>query len=142
MTGHSAYLSLLLGGVRRDIVSSRNDQPLAAADQRASTYPACMTEVGLLPLRALVEAHSDEVKAIAARYGSPRIAIFGSVARGDESTDSDIDFLSDFEPGRSLFDLMRMEDDLIALLGHGVDVVEVKALKRRDDDIRADTIWL
>lgn len=35
-----------------------------------------------------------------------------------------------------------MEDDLIALRGRGVDVVEVKALKRRDDDIRADTIWL
>lgn len=101
-----------------------------------------MTDVGLLPLRALVEAHRDEIKAVAARHGSPRIAIFGSVARGDESADSDIDFLSDFEPGRSLFDLMRLEDDLVAMLGRGVEVVEVKALKRRDDDIRADTMWL
>lgn len=65
-----------------------------------------MADIGLLPLRALVEAHSNEIKAIASRHGSRRIAIFGSVARGDESTESDIDFLSDFEPGRSLFDLM------------------------------------
>lgn len=101
-----------------------------------------MTDVGLLPLRALVEAHRAEIKAVAARHGSVRIGIFGSVARGDESANSDIDFLSDFEPGRSLFDLMRLEDDLGALLGHGVDVVEVKALKRRDDDVRGDTIWL
>ncbi len=100
-----------------------------------------MTDVGLLPLRALVEAHRAEIKAVVARHGSVRIGIFGSVARGDESANSDIDFLSD-EPGRSLFDLMRLEDDLSALLGHGVDVVEVKALKRRDGDIRGDTIWL
>ncbi len=101
-----------------------------------------MTEVGLLPLRALVETHRNEIKAAAARHGSARIGIFGSVARGDESADSDIDFLSDFEPGRSLFDLMRLEDDLVAILGRGVDVLDVKALKSRDHDIRADTIWL
>lgn len=101
-----------------------------------------MTEVGLLPLRALVEAHRDEIKAVAARHGSLRVGTFGSVARGAESADSDIDFLSDFEAGRSLFDLMRLEDDLGTMLDRGVDVVEVKALKRRDNDLRADTIWL
>lgn len=109
---------------------------------KMGTYPVTMPDVGLLPLRALVETHRDEIKAIAARHGSKRIGVFGSVARGDESTNSDIDFLSDFEPGRSLFDLMRMEDDLVALLGRGIDVVDVKALNRRDDDVRSDTIWL
>lgn len=101
-----------------------------------------MTDIGLLPLRALVEKHRDDIRAVGASHGSLRIGIFGSVARGDESADSDIDFLSDLEPGRSLFDLMRLEDDLAAMLGRRVDVVEVKALKRRDHDIRTEAIWL
>ena len=54
----------------------------------------------------------------------------------------DIDFVSDSEPGRSPFDPMRMENNLVALLGQDIDVVDVKALKPRDDDIRASAIWL
>lgn len=64
-----------------------------------------MTGVTLLPLRALVEEHRDEIRTIALRHKGLAIAVFGSVARGEETSESDIDFLVEFEKGSSLFDL-------------------------------------
>ena len=43
-------------------------------------------------------------------------AVFGSVARGDETATSDIDFLVEFEPGSSLFDLLHISEEVEALL--------------------------
>ena len=53
-------------------------------------------------LRALVEQHRDAIKVVAARHNGGRVRLFGSVARGDERQDSDIDLLVDFLPGSSL----------------------------------------
>jgi predicted nucleotidyltransferase len=53
-----------------------------------------MAEVGTKPLRELVEAHRDEIRRIVASHHGRSVAMFGSVARGDESPSSDIDFLS------------------------------------------------
>lgn len=97
-----------------------------------------MADVVLLPLRALVEAHRDAIKAVVARHKGRSVAIFGSVARGDETPESDIDFLVAFEKGASLFDLVRAQHDLGELLGRAVDVVEWEALLPEDDDIRRD----
>ena len=68
--------------------------------------------------------------------------MFGSVARGEDRVGSDIDFLIDFEPGSSLFDVMHLEDDLRRLLGCHVDVVSSGALLERDQDIRRDAVAL
>jgi predicted nucleotidyltransferase len=57
------------------------------------------------------------------------VRVFGSVVRGEERADSDIDFLVDLEPGRSLFDLGGLHCDLEALLGRTVDVVTAKGLR-------------
>lgn len=57
--------------------------------------------------------------------------IFGSVARGDADINSDIDFLVDLEPGRSLFDLGGLLMDLQELLGRPVDVVTEEGLRER-----------
>lgn len=101
-----------------------------------------MGQVTLLPLRALVDAHRDEIKAAVARHRGHAVAVFGSVARGDERPDSDLDFLVEFERGSSLFDLVRVQDELQELLGHPVDVVSLGGLLPRDDDVRQDAIWL
>ncbi len=90
------------------------------------------------PLRALVEANRAEIKAIAARHKAHSVAIFGSVARGDDTPDSDLDFLVEFEAGSSLFDLVYLRDDLSALLGRDVDVVSSGGLLPEDDDIRLE----
>jgi predicted nucleotidyltransferase len=59
---------------------------------------------------------------VAARHGVFNIRIFGSVARGDASAESDVDFLFDIEEGRSLLDLGGFYTDLEDLLGRTVDV--------------------
>jgi len=69
-----------------------------------------------------------EILAIAAKYGANHIRVFGSVARGEAAADSDVDFLVELEPGRSLFDLGGLLMDLQALLHHKVDVVTEKGL--------------
>jgi len=61
--------------------------------------------------------------------GAREIRLFGSVARGEERTDSDIDFLVTLEPGRTLLDLARIESRLEALLGRRVDVSTVAGLR-------------
>ena len=93
-------------------------------------------------LRALVEGHKGEIHAAVARHRGRRIALFGSVARGDDTDRSDIDFLVEFEPGSSLLDLLRLQDELSAMLGRPVDVLSVGGLKPRDDHIRSEAVPL
>lgn len=89
---------------------------------------------------AAVERHRDEICAIASRHRALSVSVFGSVARGDDEPDSDIDFLVEFEPGASLLDLMRIQDDLEALLGGHIDVVSAGGLKARDEHIRREAV--
>jgi uncharacterized protein len=72
-----------------------------------------------------------EILALAARHGARNVRVFGSVARGEADAASDIDFLVDFETGRSLLDLAALLVDLEDLLGHPVDVVTEPGLKAR-----------
>ena len=60
---------------------------------------------------------------MAARHGARNIRVFGSVARGDDHSDSDLDLLVDVEPGRTLLDVIALEQDLQELLGRRVDVL-------------------
>ena len=63
-----------------------------------------------------------EILTVAARHGADNIRVFGSVARGDEHSDSDIDFLVDVEAGRSVLDVIGLQQDLEELLGRRVEV--------------------
>ena len=90
--------------------------------------------------RALVEAKRDEIHEIVCRHRGRSVALFGSVARGDDTADSDVDVLVEFEPGSSLFDLMDLQEALAELLGEAVDVVSVGGLKERDDHIRREAV--
>jgi hypothetical protein len=60
---------------------------------------------------------------IASGHGASNIRVFGSRARGDDTTDSDLDILVELEPGRTLLDLVAIKQDLGDLLGCQVDVV-------------------
>ena len=101
-----------------------------------------VSDAALLPLRAQVEANRERIKALVVGHKGRAVALFGSVARGEETRDSDVDFLVDFEPGSSLFDLAELEDALASLLGRRVDVVSLGGLKARDRDTRRDAEWL
>lgn len=60
---------------------------------------------------------------IASRNGASNVRLFGSVIRGEDNDRSDIDFLVDMEPGRSLLDLAGLQLELEALLERKVDVL-------------------
>lgn len=87
--------------------------------------------------RASLHARRAEILAIAARHGARNVRVFGSVARGNVRPGSDVDFLVDLEPGRSLFDLGGLLIDLQKLLGVDVDVVTERGLRPR---IRAEVL--
>ena len=93
-------------------------------------------------LRVLVEEHKEAIKAAVSRHRGRRVAVFGSVARGDATEESDVDFLVEFDPGSSLLDLLRLHDELSEILGRRVDVVSAGGLKARDDHIRAEAVPL
>ena len=81
--------------------------------------------------RDLLRSRRNEILQMAAAYGARNLRVFGSVARGDAQPDSDIDFLVEMEPGRSLFDLGGFLVALEAALGVEVDVVTEKGLRPR-----------
>lgn len=81
-----------------------------------------------------LRSHGDEIRAIAARWGVRRLRVFGSVARGDATPSSDVDFVVEFEPGRSLFDHGGLLMDLQDALGCPVDVVSERGLRPRFRD--------
>ncbi|MEW5801331.1 MAG: nucleotidyltransferase family protein [bacterium] len=82
----------------------------------------------------LLKANREEILRIAARHGARNIRVFGSVARGEADEHSDIDFLVEMEPGRSLFDMGGLLMDLETLLQRQVDVVTERGLKKRIRD--------
>lgn len=67
---------------------------------------------------------------IAARHGAMNVRIFGSVARGDETGKSDIDFLVAMEPDRNLYDLVGLQQDIENLLGRKADVITENSINR------------
>jgi len=83
-----------------------------------------------------------EILGVARKRKARRIAVFGSVARGEARPGSDVDLLVDFEPRASLLDHVGPFQDLEELLGVGVDVVARTGLKSRDDHIRAEAVDL
>jgi predicted nucleotidyltransferase len=79
----------------------------------------------------LLKDKREAILQIAAKHGARNVRVFGSVARGEADDQSDIDFLVDMEPGRSLLDLSGLLVDLQGLLGQNVDVVTERGLKPR-----------
>ncbi len=78
-----------------------------------------------------LRSRRDEILGLAAKFGVRNVRVFGSVARGEERPDSDIDLLVDMEPGRSLFDLVGCWQGMEDLMHCRVDMVTEKGLKQR-----------
>jgi predicted nucleotidyltransferase len=76
---------------------------------------------------AVAEIRS-KVSDVMRRRGVVRASVFGSVARGEADSDSDVDFLVEFEAGRTLLDLSGLRLDLVEILGCDVDVATPKSL--------------
>ena len=96
-----------------------------------------------MTITELRTASKPEILRLAARYGARNVRVFGSVVRGESDEHSDVDFLVDLEPGRSLFDLGGLLIALERLLGRPVDVVTEKGLRPRiREQVRASAVEL
>ena len=102
-----------------------------------------MPDVAQRPLRALVDSRRDEIKAIVARHHGRSVAIFGSVARGEEQPGSDIDFLVELAPGARPIEILSIGVELEEALGVKVDVGTPTALRERlRDEVLAEALPL
>jgi len=79
----------------------------------------------------LLKERREEILRVATKYGARNVRVFGSVARGDADAVSDIDFLVEMEPERSLLDLGGLQVELETVMGCHVDGVTEKGLKTR-----------
>ena len=84
-----------------------------------------------MKIEKILEKKREEILKICAKYGAYNVRIFGSVARGEADSLSDIDILVQFEPGRTLLDHAALWLELEEVLGCKVDVISEKGLKPR-----------
>jgi hypothetical protein len=75
------------------------------------------------PTLAELRAKRADILAIAADYGAYNLRVFGSVARGTATENSDIDFLVDFQTGATIWDAVALWRALAHLLKHPVNVI-------------------
>jgi predicted nucleotidyltransferase len=77
-----------------------------------------------------LNAVQDQIAELCRRYGIAELSVFGSVARGDDRPDSDVDLLyvSESDSKSSLWELWDLRDELAQLLGRKVDLVPKNSL--------------
>jgi uncharacterized protein len=81
------------------------------------------------PRMAKLRAHREVIRRAAHRHGVTNVRVFGSVARGQDGPDSDIDLLVDVDVrAKGLFPLAALQDELAKMLGERVDVAPQDAL--------------
>lgn len=107
-------------GVEHDSVPP--DEPSAAARREP------LDESGSMLGRVLGTRREAIVTAVE-RNRASNVRVFGSVARGEDGPESDVDLLVDPGPEMSLFDLGRLEVELTEILGRPVDVVPARSLR-------------
>ena len=82
----------------------------------------------MMNTRELLRKKRAEILAIAAKHGASNVRIFGSVARSEDTTTSDVDILVDMHGDRSLLDLVALKQDIEELLGRRADVLTEESI--------------
>ncbi len=78
----------------------------------------------------MLKKSRTKILAIAAKHGASNVRIFGSVVRGEDTDESDIDVLVDMAADRSLYDLVGFQQEIEALVGRKADVLTENGLNR------------
>lgn len=87
----------------------------------------------------------DEILRIAVKNNARKMYVFGSCARKEENSTSDIDFVADFKEHSTLFNVVGLELDLADFLGCSVDVVTLDRLETNDafaKNVKKDMVLL
>ncbi len=84
-----------------------------------------------MDIAGLIREKRQLIMEIAGRHGAKNVRVFGSVARGESTEESDVDFLIEVEGPTSPWFPGGLVADLEALLGRRVDVVTERGLKKR-----------
>lgn len=136
-------IGFLARGRKRSSGQGSGTRDLADQVSAGSSYSVAMTDVRATPLRELVEAHREEIKTIVARHHGQSVAIFGSVARGEERPDSDLDFLVELAPNARPIEILSIGVELEEALGVKVDVGTPESLRERlRDEVLAEALPL
>lgn len=142
-----------LAGLTQDELASR----AGVSQSVISAYETGRREPGMRMLRRLIEAsgqelsvdvettrslggadtavgralrrHRSALRSVVAKYGATNVRLFGSVARGDDGLDSDVDLVVDLPEDTSLLELIALRRELAELLNAPVDVVPARSLR-------------
>ena len=142
-TGLSQVELAMRAGVTQSVISAYESGhrqpaiPALAALVDAAGYELVMDvrrqprRLGRLsgPVGRRVRRRRHDLIAAAAAHGVRNLRVFGSVARGEDRPDSDVDLLADLPPDLGLFGLGRVEAELEAILGSRVDLIPADDLK-------------
>ena len=93
-------------------------------------------------MNAKIEIPRQELESFCRRWQVTEVAVFGSALRDDFGPDSDIDLLVRFAPDakRTLFDMVRMQDELSAMFGRNVDLLSRRGVESSRNPIRRRAI--
>lgn len=132
--------------VRAMLVEGESQREVAqrlGVTQPAVSYQVARERTDGVRASDLVAAGGSVLRQVAERLGFMDLAVFGSAARGDDRPDSDIDLLVRPPADADLFDMLRLEGSLEAILGRSVDLVSYRGLDpERDRDILRDKVLL
>ncbi len=76
-----------------------------------------------MPLLDEIHKHRDEILAIAKKHGIKNVRVFGSVARGEETPESDVDFLINVTEDCEAFGFLDFQEAMTKLFGRECDIV-------------------
>lgn len=124
-------------GITQSVVSAYENgrrEPAFSTLRRLVAAAGCTLEATVAPAKGgrlldAVRAHAAELRDKLTPLGAVDIRVFGSVARGEETTTSDIDLLVDLAEGVGLFAVLEMQSAAEATLGRPVDIVPASGLK-------------
>src|SRR5205814_5103358 len=80
-------------------------------------------EASMSAVLPIPQTQADELRRVADRHGIERVRVFGSVARGESTPQSDVDLLIRLKPGHGFSDFMAFCEEAERVLGRLVDVV-------------------